>query len=83
MINSLVRMADLNDHQQLSNLIFFETHLHRHLDWRSPLEWLGAPFYWVLEEGKRARALRALRHVLLPEPEPVLRGQVPGLFPPP
>ena len=50
MINSLVRTADLNDHQQLSNLIFFETRLHRHLDWRSPLEWLGAPFYWALEE---------------------------------
>jgi hypothetical protein len=46
-INSLVRTADLNDHQQLSNLIFFETRLHRHLDWRSPLEWLGAPFYWA------------------------------------
>jgi len=58
-INSLVRMADLNDHQQLSNLIFFETHLHRHLDWRSPLEWLGAPFYWVLEEGKRITAALA------------------------
>ncbi len=27
----------------------------------------------VLEEGKRVRALRALRHVLLPEPEPVPR----------
>ena len=27
----------------------------------------------VLEEGKRARALRALRHVLLPVPEPVPR----------
>jgi [ribosomal protein S18]-alanine N-acetyltransferase len=49
-INSLVRPVDLNDHQQLSNLIFFETHIHRHLDWRSPLEWLGAPFYWALEE---------------------------------
>ncbi len=59
MINSLVRTADLNDHQQLSNLIFFETHLHRHLDWRSPLEWLGAPFYWVLEEGKRITAALA------------------------
>jgi hypothetical protein len=45
-INPLVRPADLNDHQQLSNLIFFETRLHRHLDWRSPLELLGAPFYW-------------------------------------
>ena len=51
MINTLVRPATLNDHQQLSNLIFFETRLHRHLDWRTPLEWLGAPFFWTLEEG--------------------------------
>jgi ribosomal protein S18 acetylase RimI-like enzyme len=58
-INSLVRTADLNDHQQLSNLIFFETHLHRHLDWRSPLEWLGAPFYWALEEGRHITAALA------------------------
>ena len=59
MINSLVRPVDLNDHQQLSNLIFFETHLHRHLDWRSPLEWLGAPFYWALEEGRHITAALA------------------------
>ena len=59
MINTLVRPADINDYQQLSNLIFFETRLHRHLDWRSPLEWLGAPFYWALEEGKRITAALA------------------------
>jgi ribosomal protein S18 acetylase RimI-like enzyme len=58
-INSLVRPVDLNDHQQLSNLIFFETHIHRHLDWRSPLEWLGAPFYWALEEGRHITAALA------------------------
>ena len=59
MINTLVRPADINDHQQLSNLISFETRLHRHLDWRSPLEWLGAPFYWALEEGQRITAALA------------------------
>ena len=59
MINTLVRPADLNDHQQLSNLIFFETRLHRHLDWRTPLEWLGAPFYWALEEGNQITAALA------------------------
>ncbi len=59
MINSLVRPVDLNDHQQLSNLIFFETHIHRHLDWRSPLEWLGAPFYWALEEHRNITAALA------------------------
>jgi len=58
-INSLVRPVDLNDHQQLSNLIFFETHIHRHLDWRSPLEWLGAPFYWALEEHRNITAALA------------------------
>ena len=59
MINTLVRPAGLNDHQQLSNLIFFETRLHRHLDWRTPLEWLGAPFYWALEEGRQITAAMA------------------------
>lgn len=59
MINALVRPADLNDQQQLSNLIFFESRLHRHLDWRSPLEWLGAPFYWALEEGGQITAALA------------------------
>lgn len=58
MINTLIRPASPKDHQQLSNLIFFESRLHRHLDWRSPLEWLGAPFYWALEEdGQIAAAL--------------------------
>jgi ribosomal protein S18 acetylase RimI-like enzyme len=58
-INTLVRPADSNDHQQLSNLIFFESRLHRHLDWRSPLDWLGDPFFWALEEGSRITAALA------------------------
>lgn len=59
MINTLVRHANPKDHQQLSNLIFFESRLHRHLDWRSPLEWLGAPFYWALEENGQITAALA------------------------
>jgi len=55
-INSLVRPANIADHQKLSNLIFFESRLHRHLDWRSPLEWLGAPFYWALDDGRQITA---------------------------
>jgi ribosomal protein S18 acetylase RimI-like enzyme len=58
-INTLVRPAGAKDHQQLSNLIFFESRLHRHLDWRSPLEWLGAPFYWALEEDGQITAALA------------------------
>lgn len=59
MINTLVRPASPGDHQQISNLIFFESRLHRHLDWRSPLEWLGAPFYWALEENGQITAALA------------------------
>lgn len=59
MINTLVRPADPRDRQQLSNLIFFESRLHRHLDWHSPLDWLGAPFYWALDEGGQITAALA------------------------
>lgn len=59
MINTFVRPADLSDQQQLSNLIFFENRLHRHLDWRSPLEWLGAPFYWALDDSGQIMAALA------------------------
>lgn len=59
MINTFVRPADLSDQQQLSNLIFFENRLHRHLDWRSPLEWLGAPFYWALDDNGQITAALA------------------------
>jgi len=58
-IRAQVRPADLNDHQRLSNLIFFETRSHRHLDWRSPLEWLGDPYFWKIEEGSQLTAALA------------------------
>jgi ribosomal protein S18 acetylase RimI-like enzyme len=58
-INNFVRPADLIYQQQLSNLIFFENRLHRHLDWRSPLEWLGAPFYWALDDNGQIMAALA------------------------
>lgn len=38
-----VRPATLNDRHQLANLIHFETYVHRHLDWRPPLDWMGQP----------------------------------------
>jgi ribosomal-protein-alanine N-acetyltransferase len=54
-----VRLADLNDHQRLSNLVFFETRSHRHLDWRAPLEWLGDPYFWAVENGNSLTAALA------------------------
>ncbi len=59
MINTLVRPADSRDHQQISNLIFYETRLHRHLDWRAAVDWLGDPFYWALDEGGQVTAALA------------------------
>jgi ribosomal protein S18 acetylase RimI-like enzyme len=53
MINTklAVRPALQSDHTAIANLMYFEPRVHRHLDWRGPLEWLGVPEYWVLEQG--------------------------------
>lgn len=50
-VNLQIRRAVPADQQQIANLMFFESYVHRHLDWRGPLEWLGSPHYWVLEEN--------------------------------
>jgi len=62
-----VRTAGMQDHSSLSNLLFYETHAHRHLDWRPPLEWLGSPCFWVMEENARIVAAFACP----PDPERV------------
>lgn len=49
-VNLQVRRAVAQDHHQIANLILYEANVHRHLDWRTPLEWIGASNYWVLEE---------------------------------
>jgi ribosomal protein S18 acetylase RimI-like enzyme len=54
-----VRQATLADQQQIAHLMFFEPRVHRHLDWRAPLDWLGASHYWVLEEDGHTLAALA------------------------
>jgi ribosomal-protein-alanine N-acetyltransferase len=54
-----VRRAVKPDQERIANLIFFESSSHRHLDWHSPLEWVGSPNYWVREEGSRITAVLA------------------------
>lgn len=54
-----VRPAVPEDQHQIANLMFFESHVHRHLDWHAPLEWLGSPYYWVIEENGRIVAALA------------------------
>ncbi len=53
-----IRPAVPADERQIADLLFFEQRIHRHLDWRAPLEWLGAQPFFVLEkEGRIAAAL--------------------------
>jgi len=54
-----VRPATFSDQQKIADLIFFESHVHRHLDWRTPLDWLGSSPYWVIEEGHQISAALA------------------------
>lgn len=54
-----IRPATSSDQQRIADLIFFESHVHRHLDWRTPLDWLGHSPYWVLEEGRQITAALA------------------------
>jgi ribosomal protein S18 acetylase RimI-like enzyme len=50
---SSVRKATREDQKELANLIHFGTFVHRHLDWRPPLEWLGSQPFLVLEKDER------------------------------
>lgn len=54
-----VRSARNQDRDQLANIIHFEAHVHRHLDWRPPLEWLGFEPYVVAEQGGKLIAALA------------------------
>jgi len=46
-----VRPATLEDIQSLANLVHFEAHVHRHLDWRPPLDWVGYHPYLLAEQN--------------------------------
>ncbi len=57
-VNVLLRPAREQDRHSLANMLHFETFIHRHLDWRPPLDWLGHHPYLVLEEdGQLSAAL--------------------------
>lgn len=62
-----VRAAVPGDQQKIADLIFLESHVHRHLDWRAPVDWLGHTPYWVIEEGRRLAGALACP----PDPESI------------
>ena len=52
------RSAVLTDRQQIANLLHNSPYIHRHLDWRYPLDWIGSPPFLVLE--RRGQIISAL-----------------------
>ena len=46
-----IRPVTDDDLQRLANLIHYEAHVHRHLDWRAPLDWVGYHPYLVAEHN--------------------------------
>lgn len=44
-----VRPVLATDRRQISNLMQFNQSIHRHLDWRYPLDWIGSTPFYLLE----------------------------------
>lgn len=45
-----IRSASSADYQKLAYMVHFESYIHRHLDYRPPLEWLGERPFSILED---------------------------------
>jgi len=54
-----IRQANISDQKQLANLVHFGTLIHRHLDWRPPLEWIGHYPFLVIEKDDQLIAALA------------------------
>jgi len=55
-----VRSASSGDLEPLAHLIFDgNSTAHRHLDWRTPLEWIGYPPYFVIEVNGQIESVMA------------------------
>ncbi|MEN8240844.1 MAG: GNAT family N-acetyltransferase [Chloroflexota bacterium] len=48
-----IRPVKPGDKNQLAHLIHFGTYVHRHLDWKPPLEWIGEEPFFVAESSNR------------------------------
>ncbi len=55
----VLRPARKEDNQRLQQLSSSPNHLHRHLDWRDALEWLGRSPFWIMEEDEKIKAALA------------------------
>ncbi len=48
-----IRKAKSEDISDLAFLLNQAPYVHRHLDWRPPLDWVGEDFFWILEQDQR------------------------------
>jgi ribosomal protein S18 acetylase RimI-like enzyme len=56
--NLIVRPVEARDKNQLAHLIHYGTYVHRHLDWKPPLDWIGeSPFFVAESHGRIMAAL--------------------------
>jgi ribosomal protein S18 acetylase RimI-like enzyme len=58
-VNLSIRVATDNDKRKLSELVHFEALVHRHLDWRAPLDWIGCHPFLIAETQSEAVAALA------------------------
>jgi len=54
-----IRFAKESDKKKLSELVHFEALVHRHLDWRAPLDWIGYRPFLIAEFNSEAVAALA------------------------
>jgi ribosomal-protein-alanine N-acetyltransferase len=54
-----IRQADWQDAISIQRLINAHSLVHRYLDWRDPLQWLGPQPYLLLEKDRRLQAVLA------------------------
>ena len=55
----IIRQVSNQDQQTVANFIYFERYIHRHLDWKTPLDWIGRQPYLLLEEYGKIGAVLA------------------------
>jgi ribosomal protein S18 acetylase RimI-like enzyme len=72
-----LRPAEKSDQSQLQLFINTQSYLHRHLDWRETLQWLGHQPFYLLEENRKIIGVLACP----PEPPDVAWMRMFGVMP--
>ena len=55
-----LRQLDLKDYPRLADFLKGDTRIHRHLDWRTPIEWLGSQPFWAAERNGKMQGVLAI-----------------------